>query len=195
MFVHDVMTREPASVLADVHLKDAATVLAERSISVLPVVDADGRICGVVSEADLIRGTFASDARAHLLPTQRPSRPAVLVSEVMTSPATTVHESTDVAEVAELMTTHSLKSLPVVDDAQRVVGMISRSDLIRVRARSDDLLAQDVTALLTSIGHRDWVVGVQDGIVGIDGPKTPLDRSIAEVAAQTVTGVVAVEVR
>ena len=85
----------------------------------------------------------------------------MLVSEVMTSPATTVHESTDVADVAELMTSRSLKSLPVVDDDDRVVGMVSRSDLVRVRARSDDLLEQDVEALLASIGHRDWKVGVQ----------------------------------
>jgi hypothetical protein len=113
----------------------------------------------------------------------------------MTSPAITVHESTDVADVAELMTTRSLKSLPVVDDDQKIVGMVSRSDLMRVRARSDDLLAQDVEALLASIGHRDWKVGVHDGVVDIDGPSTTLDRSIAEVAAQTVTGVVAVEVR
>ena len=195
MFVHDVMTRQPATVTADAHLKDAATLLAERSISALPVVDADGRICGIVSEADLIRDSFPLDARAHLLPPQRVHTLAVLVSEVMTSPAATVHESTDVAEVAELMTSRSLKSLPVVDDEDHVVGMVSRSDLMRVRARTDDILAQDVTSLLASIGHQDWIVGVHDGIVDIHGPTTTLDRSIAEVAAQTVAGVVAVEVR
>jgi CBS-domain-containing membrane protein len=195
MFVHDVMTRQPATVTADAHLKDVAIVLADHHVSVLPVIDAHGRICGVVSEADLIRDSVPVDARAHLLPLQRIARPAVLVSEVMTSPAITVHESTDVAEVAELMTSRSLKSLPVVDDAHGVVGMVSRSDLVRVRARSDDQLEQDVEALLASIGHRDWQVGVRDGVVDIDGPSTTLDRSIAEVAAQTVAGVVAVEVR
>jgi len=196
MFVHDVMTRQPVTVTADAHLKDAAAVLAERRISALPVVDTDGRICGVVTEADLIRDSFPRDARAHLMPRQRDaSTVAVLVAEVMTSPATTVHESTDVAEVAELMTSRSLKSLPVVDDANLVVGMVSRSDLMRVRARGDDLVEHDVSSLLASIGHPDWLVGVQDGVVDIDGPSTTLDRSIAEVAAQTVAGVVAVEVR
>ena len=195
MLVHDVMTREPATVTPTSHLKEAATVLAAHHISVLPVVDEHGRICGVVSEADLIHDAFPPDARTRLLPRQRAHRAAVFVSEVMTSPAITVHESTDVADVAELMTTRSLKSLPVVDDHQKIVGMVSRSDLMRVRARSDDLLAQDVEALLASIGHRDWKVGVHDGVVDIDGPSTTLDRSIAEVAAQTVTGVVAVEVR
>jgi hypothetical protein len=93
------------------------------------------------------------------------------------------------------MTKHGLKSLPVVDDDDRVVGVVSRSDLVRVRARSDDLVEQDVEALLASIGHRDWTVGVHEGVVDIDGPGNPLDRSIAEVAAQSVVGVVAVEVR
>lgn len=194
MFVHDVMTRRPATVTAAVHLHDAAAVLADLHVSALPVVDETGQICGVVSEADLIRDAFPPDVRAHLLPLQRASRPAALVSEVMTSPAITVHESTDVADVAELMTSRRLKSVPVVDDAQRVVGMVSRSDLVRVRARSDDLLVQDLEALLASIGHQDWSVAVHDGVVGIEGPSTVLDRSIAEVAAQTVTGVVAVQV-
>lgn len=195
MFVHDVMTRRPATVTAGVHLHEAAAVLADLHVSALPVVDETGRICGVVSEADLIRDAFPPDVRAHLLPLQRVSRPAALVSEVMTSPAITVHESTDVADVAELMTSRRLKSVPVVDDAERVVGMVSRSDLVRVRARSDDLLVRDLEALLASIGHQDWSVAVHDGVVGIEGPSTVLDRSIAEVAAQTVTGVVAVQVR
>jgi CBS domain-containing protein len=195
MFVRDVMTRQPETVTADAHLKDAATVLAVHRISALPVIDVHGRICGVVSEADLIRDSFPVDTRAHMLPHQRVPTLAVLVSEVMTSPATTVHVCTDVAEVAELMTSRSLKSLPVVDDDERVVGMVSRSDLMRVRARSDAVVESDVEALLASIGHRDWAVGVTDGVVGIDGPSTPLDRSIAEVAAQTVAGVVAVEIR
>jgi predicted transcriptional regulator len=159
------------------------------------VVDENDRICGVVSEADLIRDAFPPDARTHLFPRQRVHRTAVLVSEVMTSPAITVHESTDVADVVELMTSNNLKSLPVVDEDHRVVGVVSRSDLMRVRARRDDLVEQDVEALLASIGHRDWNVGVHDGVVDITGPSTTLDRSIAEVAAQTVTGVVAVEIR
>src|SRR6478735_501464 len=100
MLVHDVMTRKPATVAPTSHLKEAATVLVAHPISVLPVVDETGRICGVVSEADLIHAAFLPDARTRLLPRQRAHRAAVFVSEVMTSPAITVHESTDVAEVA-----------------------------------------------------------------------------------------------
>ena len=150
----------------------------------------------MVSEADLIRDAFPPDARAHLLPRAAdPTGTAVLVSEVMTSPAITVHESTDVAEVAELMTSRSLKSLPVVDDEarRRRHGQPQRPGACPRPQRRP--LEQDVEALLASIGHRDWQVGVHDGVVDIDGPSTTLDRSIAEVAAQTVAGVVAVEVR
>jgi len=67
MLVHDVMTREPATVTPTSHLKEAATVLAAHHISVLPVVDEHGRICGVVSEADLIHDAFPPDARTRLV--------------------------------------------------------------------------------------------------------------------------------
>ena len=196
MFVQDVMTQHPITVTADAHIKGVVILLAKHRISSLPVVDARDRICGVVSEADLIRDAFPSDPRAHLrhhedaIHTQ-----ARLVSDVMTPQAVTVHQTTDVADLVELMNARGLKSLPVVDDQARVVGMVSRSDLVRVRARADDLVRHEVDLLLSSLGHRDWLVDVRDGLVAVEGPETSLDRSIAAVAAQTVAGVVGVAVR
>src|ERR1700712_2943770 len=66
MFVHEVMTREPTTVSADTTIKRTAEILTRRQISALPVLDVHRRICGVVSEADLIRHAFAPDPRAHL---------------------------------------------------------------------------------------------------------------------------------
>jgi len=196
MLVHELMTREPATIGEETHVKTAVDLLAWRRVSSLPVVDVRGRIRGVVSEVDLIRDAIIPDVRAHLLPEEGSHRrPATLVSEVMTSPAITVHEKTDLAEVVELMATARLKSLPVVDNEERVVGIISRSDVIRARARADHDVADDVDSLLSELGHEDWLVEVQEGAVHITGPRTALDRSIAEVAANTVPGVVAVEVR
>lgn len=196
MFVQDVMSREPTTVTVDTTIKRAASILAERQITSLPVVDDDGRVCGVVSEADLIRDAFADDPRSHMIPSDDQGRSlARYVSEVMTPHAITVHESTDVAQAADLMTSTSIKSLPVVDDRQRVVGMISRSDLVRLRARSDEGIERAIDELLVTLGHSDWLVDVTDGEVQIDGPVTDQDRSLAEVAAGTVPGVVSVKVR
>lgn len=195
MFVQDLMTRDPATVTGETHVKEAVDLLARHKVSSLPVIDGGGRICGVVSEVDLIRDAIIPDIRAHLLPRQGAEHtPAVLVSEVMSSPAITVHQTTDLADVVELMATARLKSLPVVDDEELVVGVISRSDVIRTRARGDDLVARDVDSLLGQLGHEDWLVEVQEGAVRIKGPDNTLDRSIAQVAANTVAGVVAVEV-
>lgn len=196
MLVQDVMTKEPLTVTPDTRVKQAVTLLAERRISALPVVDSLGHVFGIVSEADLIRGAFAHDARAHeMLRDDTGRRPALLVSEVMTSPAVTVRERTDLAEVVELMTSRSLKSLPVVDAQGRAVGMLSRSDVLRVRARPDDAVAQDVRELMSDLEHPDWLVEVHDGVVTIEGPDNQLDRSIATVAANTVAGVVEVSVQ
>lgn len=194
MFVQDLMTREPATVTGETHVKTAVDLLARRRVSSLPVVDARGRIRGVVSEVD-IPDAIIPDIRARLLPQEGSHRhPATLVSEVMTSPAITVHEKADLAEVVELMATARLKSLPVVDNEKRVVGSISRSDVIRTRARADHDVVGDVVSLLTELGHEGWLVEMQERAVHIKGPPTALDRSIAEVAANTVPGVVAVEV-
>lgn len=195
MLVKELMTRDPATVTGDTHVKTAVDLLALRRVSALPVVDAQGRIRGVVSEVDLLRDAILPDIRAHLRPqTGSRRRPATLVSEVMSSPAITVSEKTDLADVVQLMANARLKSIPVVDDEERVVGIISRSDVIQTRARHDHEILDDIGSLLRDLEHEDWVVEVHEGAVRITGPRTLLDRSIAEVAADTVPGVVAVEV-
>jgi predicted transcriptional regulator len=113
----------------------------------------------------------------------------------MTSPAVTVRPSTDVAEAADTLITRGFKSMPVVDEHHRVLGVVSRSDLIRSRAREDGEVARDIDEILGTLGHDDWSVQVQEGVVSIDGPTTPTERSLAESAASNVAGVVQVRVR
>ncbi len=195
MLVKDVMTRHPVTVTGECSLKQAAVLLSEQQVSALPVLDAHGRLCGIVSEADLIRDVVTLDPRAHQWAhASAPRTRAVLVSEVMTSPAVVVEPGTDLAEVVGLMTTEHFKALPVVDRAQHVVGMVSRSDVIRVRARADASLEQEVVAMLLQLEHPDWRSEVRDGVVEIAGPATPLERAIAEVTVGTVPGVVEVRV-
>jgi CBS domain-containing protein len=196
MLVQDLMTRRPVTVTGEDKVKDAVILAARRRISALPVLDAHGLICGIVTEADLIRDAFAHDVRVQERPHDDTARsPARLVCEVMSSPAVTVHQHADLAEVVALMTSARLKSLPVVDDLGHVVGIVSRSDVVRVRARSDGALGDEVTGMLRSLEHEDWKVEVSDGVVEITGPDNVFDRSLAQVVATTVPGVVEVQVR
>lgn len=190
MFVRDVMTRDPATVTGDCGIKQAVTILADRGISSLPVVDDEGRICGVVSEADLIREAFPPDPRSHVLPPHDLTRTRpVWVEQVMTPHALTVHETTDVADAVEVMTSTAVKSLPVLDDDGRLVGVLSRSDVVRALARSDAMIAADIDAVLTALGHEDWLVEVHDGVVEVSGPGDLAQHSLAHVVARAVPGV------
>ncbi len=113
----------------------------------------------------------------------------------MTPHAITVHEYTDIAEAAELMITSGIKSVPVVDDDRHLVGVLSRSDLVRVRARARRRHRARGRRRLVSMGHQDWLVEVNDGHVEIDGPDSR-DRPVHRPRdRQQIPGVVAVRVR
>src|SRR5690349_991492 len=196
MLVQDVMTREPVTVNRGTTIKHAAEILVEHQISSLPVLDERGCVCGVLSEADLIRDAFVPDARGHMLPTQYGEHPIqTSVEDVMTPHAITAHETSDIADVADLMTSTGVKSIPVIDDDRHLVGVVSRSDLVKVRARADELIAEEVDARLVSMGLAGWRVSVTDGDVEIEGPASTSDRSMAQVIVSTIPGVVKVEVR
>ena len=82
----------------------------------------------------------------------------------------------------------------MVDKQGRVVGVVSRRDVVRMLARADEALEEEVDALLLAAGMGDWLVDVHDGIADISGPETERDRTVAKVLARTVPGVVAVNV-
>lgn len=194
MLVGQVMTPDPVTVRAGTAVKAALRLLDENDISSMPVVDGTGRICGVVSEADLIRELVSPDQRLHELPVDDPSPPHRFVDEVMTAHAITVTPDTDLSEAVDLVTSTGVKCLPVVDERHRVVGVVSRRDVVRVLAREDEALEQEVDALLVAAGRRDWLVDVRDGVAEISGPGTEPERSLAKALARTVPGVVAVTV-
>jgi len=196
MLVREVMTHEAVTVTPDTSVKDALTVLERHHITAAPVVDVAGIIRGVVSEADLIRDLVLPDQRSHERPDPRAThdRPQV-VREVMTTHAITVGPVTDVAVAVDLMTTLGIKSVPVVDRDERVLGMLSRSDVVQVLAQSDDELERQVDAVLAEVGLGDWLVAVTDGEVHLTGPSDSPYRETARAVAESVPGVVAVLVR
>lgn len=109
----DVMTPDPLTVSPDTSVHEAAATLSENRISGAPVCGADGSIAGIVSEYDLI------------------ARPGATVREVMTRDVITVFDTATVDRVRALLVTQRLKRLPVVDGSGRLVGLISRADLVR----------------------------------------------------------------
>jgi CBS domain-containing protein len=191
MLVRDAMTRSVVTVSPEATLKVAAGLLAERAITSMPVVDDAGRLVGVVSEADVVRESLVVDHHAHRLVVPVSQGPAAsCVAEVMTAMPITVRPDTDLAEAAEVMTESTVKSLPVVDDA-RLVGMVSRTDVVRMLARSDERVEADIDDLIRSAG-KDWLVAVQDGVVLLEGVSKLSDERLARALVGTVQGVVGV---
>lgn len=161
MLVREVMTWDPVSVRADTSTREALLRLDEHAVTSLPVTGSDGRLVGVVSEADLVRGVLPRDPRAHLrTPRTRPhAPPPSRVGDVMTYHPLTVTADVDLAEAVEVMTSTSLKSLPVVDGDGRVVGMLSRSDVVHLLARLDERADRDPSYLALRV---DWLVQLRD---------------------------------
>lgn len=194
MLVSEVMTHEPVTVTKDTRVKAALTLLAQNKITSMPVLTRSGRLCGVVSEADLIRDLVDHDPRTHEIPggdgwDDWHDRPG-LVGDVMSPLAITVHPETELSVAVELVTSTSVKSVPVVDMSGSVVGMLSRSDVVRVLARSDEDLEKAVDSMLTSVGLSDWFVEVTEGSVALSGPEGSSERTLAHLIASTVPGVV-----
>jgi len=194
MLVRDVMTESPVTVTPDVSIKTALSRLAHVGITSLPVVDAEHRLCGMVSEADLIRELVAADPRAHERPIAvQPVTPVRTVDDVYTRSPIAVRPEEDVATAVDVMTAKGFKSLPVVTDQQRVVGIVSRSDVVRALARDDVLIGEDILRVFRELGHADWKVEVTDGVVEIIGPDA-VHHSLAHTIARTVKGVVGVRI-
>ena len=183
------MTSPPITAVPDQTIKEAVRALDRHEITALPVVDERHRLVGIVSEADLLRGELISDPRAHARTTDDElETPSKTVGDVMTTGVLAVHESTDAADIARLMLDTGVKSIPVVR-GQRVVGIVSRRDLIRVLAVSDERIQDEIQRLLTEAGLEGWTASVTDGHVELAGNGSDRDARVAAILARTVAGV------
>ena len=181
MRTRDIMTSPVVTVAPDVILKDVAALLVERGINAVPVVDAGDRLCGIVSEADLL--TLETPARGGQPHTAR---------EVMSQSVYTLAEDTDAAAAARMMLRHGLRSVPVVA-GERVVGIVARRDLLRLVARGDDEVRADLEARLRNeIALLQRLrVEVAGGVVTVAGAGD-LGRQPVVGLARRVPGVVEV---
>ena len=195
MLVREVMTPHPVTVRPGTETKTALRLLDEHAVTSMAVVEEDSRIVGVVGEADLVREALPHDPRAHMIPPAedpRPARPHT-VGEVMNRHPVAVHGDTDLSDAVELMTSTAVKSLPVVDARGRVLGMVSRRDVVHLLARDDERIDQQVAELYRDAGV-DWLVRVDDGTVTVQGPDDRSSRAIAISLASTVAGVTDVRI-
>jgi len=194
MKAKDAMTSPAITVAPDAHCKDAAALLVKHRISALPVVDADGRLVGLVSEADLLPLETAPDPRSQAMPLPRRTEPVPRrVDEVMTPQVYTVEEDTDLGLVAQRMLEANVKRFPVMR-GERVAGIISRHDLVRVIARTDEDVESGVKRALAEEGLRLTAldVRVRDGVVELVGDGDRQTLRLAEILARSVPGVLEV---
>ncbi|MGY5032658.1 CBS domain-containing protein [Streptomyces sp. 900116325] len=202
--VGDLMTDEVVSVLSVTSFKEVAKLLAQHNISGLPVLDEEDRVVGVVSESDLLsrqaeerpmRGG-APDA-APWTTTVSSFGAEVTAAEVMSTPAVTVHAEETAPDAARLMARRGVERLPVVDDEDRLVGIVTRRDLLRLFLRPDAeirrRIIEDVVVGTMGLGAEAVAVHVIDGVVTLEG-RLENRRQIAIMTrlAEQLDGVVAV---
>jgi CBS domain-containing protein len=202
MNVRDVMKSPVVSVRRETPLKEVARLLVEHRISGMPVVDDADRVVGVVSEEDfLARAAGVEPVRHRALSwawTGAPDSRAVeklhatTAGEAMTSPAVTIAADRPLSEAAARMAKSDVNRLPVVDD-ERLVGIVTRADIVRAFARTDEELLGIVGEHLRAVDGLQ-VLSVQDGIVKLAGTvaSESLARTARHVAEQT-EGIVGVD--
>ncbi len=203
--VRDVMTRRVVSVREDASFKEMADMLRSTRISAFPVIDTANRVIGVVSEADLlvkeaVQATGTSIVAALRHKHEEDKAKGVTAADLMTRPAITVGPDTAVPEAARIMYDRRVKRLPVVDAAGRLLGIVSRADVLAVFSRPDEEIRDEIVHRVLPAAaiskSADFEVAVRDGIVTISGP--PQSEQVAHAlvdAARHVQGVVAVRDR
>ncbi|MDJ0383544.1 CBS domain-containing protein [Streptomyces sp. G-G2] len=153
--VGSLMTDDVISVDRATSFKDVAKLLAEHGISAVPVLDEDEQVIGIVSESDLL------------------ARKALTAGDLMSSPAVTVYAEQTVPEAARLMTQGSVERLPVIDEEDRLVGIVTRGDLLRVFLRPDSEIRgrviQDILTDTMGISAGTVDVHVLGGVVTLAG--------------------------
>jgi CBS domain-containing protein len=178
--VRDVMTTEVAAVEPSTPFKEIAARLVRHRISEVPVLDADRRVLGVVTGADLLlkEEHFDQEAKARLVWSRRRRRErekaaAGVAGQLMTAPAVTVWPTATIAEAARLLHDAGLQRLPVVDETDRLVGIVDRADLLTVFTRPDQAIEReildDVIADDLGMAPNRFFIDVDNGVVVLQG--------------------------
>ncbi|MBD3137201.1 CBS domain-containing protein [Microbispora bryophytorum] len=179
MLAGEVMRSPAITLRRDDSVRRAIRVLYDHDITAAPVLGEHGELVGMVSEIDLLCGAFTPGVSAPRA-----------VGDVMSRQVSSVEDTTDARVLTDLMITKRVKSVPVLRD-ERVVGMVSRRDLMALLARSDDELREAVLAALRERYPSDasWEVLVRDGEIDLRGPEGQGPGHVADLLERTVPGV------
>jgi CBS domain-containing protein len=212
MRAHQIMTRPVISVTPETTIVDAANIMLQKHVSGLPVVDAAGKLVGIISEGDFIRRSEIGTQRKRgrfLKFILGPGQEAIdfvrehgrKIAEIMTPEPVTIGEDTPLEEIVQRMEKNNVKRLPVTR-GDKIVGIVSRSNLLQAVAsiarEIPDPTADDDhirNRVIDALAKNDWCpfglsVIVRDGIVHLSGVITEeRSRQAAIVAAENVTGV------
>ncbi|MFG2295851.1 CBS domain-containing protein [Streptomyces sp. NPDC048603] len=203
--VADVMTTEVIAVTPSTGFKDIAGAMERWKVTALPVVEGEGRVVGVVSEADLLLKEEFHEHRPGMIGQMRrlgdtAKAGSTRAEDLMTTPAVTIRPDATLPQAARLMAGRHIKRLPVVDANGTLRGIVSRTDLLKVFLRSDEDLAAEirrsVVQHLFPLSREAVKVTVTQGIATLtgevrDGSLIPL----AERLTRSVEGVVDVRCR
>lgn len=194
MKVTEIMSQPVVTVTPETGIKTAAELLVEHGISGLPVVDSAGQLVGIVSEADLIPIEARPDPRSQATPLgpTAGSTPRS-VAEVMTRDVVVVTTQSEVAEAAKIMLSRDVKRVPVLS-GRRVVGIVSRRDLVKVIARTDARIEAEVNSRLAELGLATAAstVKVTDGVATVAVDREETVCRLVESAILQVAGVLEV---
>jgi CBS domain-containing protein len=175
--VKDVMTTPVVAVRENASFKEIVSRMRDSRVSAFPVVDRDGKVIGVVSEADMLNkeadeaspGTFASMLRFR----DHEKAAGVTAADLMTSPAATIGPDEAVVDAARLMRDRRIKRLPVTNATGHLIGVISRADVLSVFLRPDETIRHEAIEEVARGGFlvrsQPYGVVVHDGIVTLTG--------------------------
>ncbi len=138
MLVRDVMTKNVLSITKYESIMQVANTLTEKNISGLPVVDRENKVIGIVTQADILSMVGVSrehtfkDLLKYMLGERLPERRiGDLVGDIMTSPALTIRPDTNIAEAVKIMDEKRIRRLTVVDESNRLIGILTRADILK----------------------------------------------------------------
>ncbi|MEW2418720.1 CBS domain-containing protein [Streptomyces sp. NPDC046866] len=203
--VADVMTTQVIAVTPTTGFKDIAAAMERWKVTALPVIEGEGRVVGVVSEADLLPKEEFHAHRPGLIEQMRrlgdtAKAGSTRAEDLMTAPAVTIRPDATLPRAARLMADRHIKRLPVVDADGTLKGIVSRADLLKVFLRSDEELTAEirrsVVERLFPLSHEAVEVTVSHGIATLTGRvKDHTLIPMAEHLTHSVEGVVDVHCR
>jgi CBS domain-containing protein len=175
--VRDVMTTGVLAVTTKTDFRQIAKIFREYRVSACPVINDARQVLGVVSEADLLHKAADIDfpaglIRLHWKLSEQSKATAVTAGELMTSPAVTINADVPVTAAAKAMQDRRLKRLPVVDDGGKLIGIVSRVDVLSVYERPDSAIRADIQRIIEiefAMKPETIGVAVTAGIVTLTG--------------------------